>query len=677
MRIGLFTNFYLIFIVMVLSLLILLSSHALGTLDEITRAERQKHRSLQLANELFQSSENLTKMARSYVITGDPTYERFFFEILDIRNGKRPRPQNYSITYWVENRASPPGTLGNPIALVDLMRREGFSEHELDLLQQSQKNSDNLVNIEKQAFAATKGWCEDKSRDYTVACPPDRDFAIDLLFGERYKAEKTRIMAPISQFMLELENRTQTTLGNLQTKFQQQILLMLAVLCAALLVVVVATFYMRRNILRPLDYLRSQASSIAQGSYSTRCDISTRNEIAQLGADFNTMAEAIEREVMKLKQVEESLRERLKEINCFYAIRRGMESGSLEEVCRTIFVELIAAMQVPSIATIKIELDGKQFVSDQLDRDYKRELRKQVTVYGEPYGWLAVCYSEDQPFLLPDEQNLIDVIGDDLGKWLEHKQAEARLLVEQELRVRDAAIREFAAHVERMREEDRKYIAREIHDELGQLLAALHLEISLLKNTQDHQSDRVESIRRNMSELVHMAGQSVHNIAEHLRPASLGLGIVTALKKLTSEFRKHSGVSCILQLMEEPIQLDEDQTVAIFRIVQESLTNVARHAKASCVEITLSQSANDLIVEVRDNGQGFDSENATTKKSFGLLGMRERAAVLGGSIDIKSSRQHGTTVRVRIPLKRDEGLRDWPVSIAVKASHPKLVGGIG
>jgi signal transduction histidine kinase len=205
----------------------------------------------------------------------------------------------------------------------------------------------------------------------------------------------------------------------------------------------------------------------------------------------------------------------------------------------------------------------------------------------------------------------------------------------------------------------------------------LHLEISLLKNTEDHQSDRVESIRRNMSELVHMAGQSVHNIAEHLRPASLGLGIVTALRKLTSEFRKHSGVSCILQLMEDPIQLDEDQTVAIFRIVQESLTNVARHAKASCVEITLSQSANDLVVEVRDNGQGFDSENATKKKSFGLLGMRERAAVLGGSIDIKSSRQHGTAVRVRIPLKRDEGLRDRPVSIAVKASHPKLVGGIG
>lgn len=654
MRIGLFTNFCLIFIVLVLSLLILLSSQVLGTLDDITKAERQKHRSLQLANELFQSSEDLTKMARSYVATGDPIYERLFFEILDIRNGKRPRPQDYSNIYWDVNRTSASSTPGNAVSLMELMHREGFSERELDLLQQSQKNSDNLVNLEKQAFAAIKGLYDDGYGKFTLPRAPDRDFAIALLFGERYKAEKARIMAPISQFMRELDNRTQTTLSNLQSKFQQQILLILAVLCTALLVVAVATFYMRRNILRPLDDLSRQASSIAQGSYSTRCDISTHNEIAELGTDFNTMAEAIEHEIIKLKQVEESLRERLKEINCFYAIRRGMESGSLEEVCRTISVQLIAAMRFPHITTIRIELDGRQFVSDQYDKDHIPALRKHIMVYGEAYGWIEVFCSIDQPVLLPEEQNLIGVIGDDLGKWLEHKQAEARILVEQELRVRDAAIREFAAHVERMREEDRKYIAREIHDELGQLLAALRLELSLLKSAEDNGSERVEIIRRNMSELVDNADQSVRNVAEHLRPASLGLGIISALKKLTDEFRKHSGVSCMLRLMEEPVDLDEDQTVTIFRIVQESLTNVTRHAEASCVEITLSQRAGDLIVEVRDDGKGFDPVDTARRKSFGLLGMRERAAVLGGSIDISSVCREGTVISVHLPMKRNE-----------------------
>ncbi|SDQ84893.1 Histidine kinase-, DNA gyrase B-, and HSP90-like ATPase [Nitrosospira multiformis] len=656
MRIGVFINFCLIVTVLGLSLLIFLSSQVLGTLDEITAAERQQYKSLQLANELFRSSEDLTKMARSYVTTGDPIYERFFFEILDIRNGKLPRPRDYPITYWdVNNMPSP--TRDSAVSLMELMQREGFSEHELDLLRQSQRNSDNLVNLEKQAFAAIKGLYDDGHGNFTRSHTPDRDFAIDLLFGERYTAEKARIMAPISQFMRELDHRTQTTMKNLQSKFQQQILLILGMLCSGLLVVAVATAYMRRNILHPLNYLSRQASSIAQGSYSTRCDISTHNEIAELGSDFNTMAEAIEHEIIKLKQVKESLHERLKELNCFYSIRRGMEAGSLEEVCGTIFVHLIAAMRFPHISSIRIELDGKQFVSNQYDQDHARRLQKQIMVYGKAYGWIIVFYREDRPFLLPDEQNLIDVIGDDLGKWLERKQAEARILVERELRVRDAAIREFAAHVERMREEDRKYIAREIHDELGQLLAALHLEISLLKGVEDNRK-RVEIVRRNMSELVDKADQSVRNVAEHLRPASLELGIISALKKLTDEYRKHSGVSCVLRLMKEPVELDEDQTVAIFRIVQESLTNVTRHAAASHVEIILSQEAGDLLIEVRDNGKGFDATGVVGKKSFGLVGMRERAAVLGGRIDISSMPQQGTVVKVRLPVKDAKGFRE-------------------
>lgn len=655
MKIRVFTNLCLIVTVLGLSLLILLASHILGTLDEITEAERQKYRSLRLANELFQSSEDLTRMARSYVTTGDPVYERLFFEILDIRNGKRPRPKDYLITYWNVDGPSLSQTLGDAIPLTDLMRREGFSKRELDLLQQSQKNSDNLVNLEKQAFAAIKGLYDDGYGNFTVARAPDRNFAIDLLFGKRYNAEKARIMAPINQFMHELDNRTQTTLDNLQAKFQQQVLLILIVLCSALPVVAVATFYIRRNILRPLDYLSHQASSIAQGSYSTRCAISTRNEIAKLSSDFNTMAEAIEHEIVKLKQVEGSLRERLKEINCFYTIRRDMESAkSLEEVCRIIFVQLIAAMQFPHLTSIRIELDGKHFFSDQYDKDYEHKLQKQILVYGEAHGWLIVFYNEYQPFLLPEEQNLIDVIGDDLGKWLERKQAEARILVERELRVRDTVIREFAAHIERMREEDRKYIAREIHDELGQLLAALRLEISLLKNVDNHRSEKVETITRHMSELIDSADQSVHNIAEHLRPASLGLGITSALKKLTDEFKKLSGVNCVLRLTNEPIDLDEDQTVAIFRIVQESLTNVTRHAEASCVEITLLQDRDDFVVEIRDDGKGFDCTNVAGKKSFGLLGMRERVAVLGGHIDVASAPRQGTMVSVRIPIKRSE-----------------------
>lgn len=657
MEIRVFSNLCLVVTVLGLGLLILVASHVLDTLDEITEAERQKYRSLRLANELFWSSEDLTKMARSYVATGDSIYEQLFYEILDMRNGKRARPENYMIAYWNMGETDLPHTLGEVISLADLMRREGFSERELNLLQQSQKYSDNLVDLEKQAFAAIKGLYDDGQGNFTVSRAPDREFAIGLLFGKRYNTEKSRIMVPINQFMQELDSRTQNTLNNLQSKFQRQVMFILIILCSALLVVAVATFYIRRHILRPLDYLSRQATSIAQGSYSTRCDIITHDEIAELSTNFNTMAESIEHEIVKLKQVEASLRERLKEINCIYTIRRSMEAAkSLEEACEIICVYLIAAMQFPNIASIRIELNGQQFVSDQYDKDHACRLQKQIEVYGEAHGWLFVFYGEHQPFLLPEEQNLINVIGDDLGKWLERKQAEAHILVERELRVRDTVIREFAAHVEQMREEDRKYIAREIHDELGQLLAALRLEISLLKSGHNHQNERQEVITCNMSKLIDRADQSVRNVAEHLRPASLGLGIISALKKLTNEFRKLSGITCTLRLTDESIDLDEDQTVAIFRIVQESLTNVTRHAEASCVEITIRQDRNDFCVEVRDDGKGFDMADAKGKKSFGLLGMRERVEVLRGSISIVSAPGQGTVINVRIPVKQRETL---------------------
>lgn len=106
--------------------------------------------------------------------------------------------------------------------------------------------------------------------------------------------------------------------------------------------------------------------------------------------------------------------------------------------------------------------------------------------------------------------------------------------------------------------------------------------------------------------------------------------------------------------------------VAIFRIVQESLTNVTRHAEASHVEVTLSQNAEDLIVEVRDDGKGFDSADAAGKKSFGLLGMRERAAVLGGGINITSAPHQGTVVRVHIPIKRND-IRDRSINYLCSA----------
>ncbi len=652
MRISRLASVYLLSTILALSLLIALSSEVLNTMESITEAERSKYSSLKLANELLQSSEDLTIMARNYVVTGAPIYEQRFYEILNIRNGIRPRPKDYSGPYWyladqINSFDLTAQTVATP--LIELMRKEVLSDRELHLLEESQANSDELVSLEKQAFAAMKGLYDDGQGNYTLHKKPDREFAIQLLFGNRYSAEKNKIMKPITQFKSELDNRIQTRLTNLQDKFENQVLLILLLLFIVLAAVAIGTFSLRRNILKPLRDLSQQASSIAGGSYSSRCEIHTKNELNDLGSNFNKMAETIEQEIIKLKQTKETLRERLKEINCLYAIHREMEFSELDTVLKTVSHELVLAISYPEDASVKIEIDGSKYSSDSSGTHYPRELKKQITVSGEIRGSVSVFIKGSRDFLIPEESELISVIADRLGRWLERKRVDELILAEHDLRIRNAAISEFVTHLEQMRESDRKYIAREIHDELGQLLAALHLEASLLMNKKSIQREQLESIHSNMMTLLNRAVQSVRSVTESLRPAALNLGIAPAIRKLTSDFSKNNNIQCHLEMSDDPLGLTEEQTIIAFRIIQESLTNVTRHANASRVKVVVLQAPGELHIEVQDNGIGFQVEKAAEKKSFGLIGMRERVSTQDGKIDITSKPQQGTLVSVNIP----------------------------
>ncbi len=611
MRISRLASVYLLSTILALSLLIALSSEVLNTMESITEAERSKYSSLKLANELLQSSEDLTIMARNYVVTGAPIYEQRFYEILNIRNGIRPRPKDYSGPYWyladqINSFDLTAQTVATP--LIELMRKEVLSDRELHLLEESQANSDELVSLEKQAFAAMKGLYDDGQGNYTLHKKPDREFAIQLLFGNRYSAEKNKIMKPITQFKSELDNRIQTRLTNLQDKFENQVLLILLLLFIVLAAVAIGTFSLRRNILKPLRDLSQQASSIAGGSYSSRCEIHTKNELNDLGSNFNKMAETIEQEIIKLKQTKETLRERLKEINCLYAIHREMEFSELDTVLKTVSHELVLAISYPEDASVKIEIDGSKYSSDSSGTHYPRELKKQITVSGEIRGSVSVFIKGSRDFLIPEESELISVIADRLGRWLERKRVDELILAEHDLRIRNAAISEFVTHLEQMRESDRKYIAREIHDELGQLLAALHLEASLLMNKKSIQREQLESIHSNMMTLLNRAVQSVRSVTESLRPAALNLGIAPAIRKLTSDFSKNNNIQCHLEMSDDPLGLTEEQTIIAFRIIQESLTNVTRHANASRVKVVVLQAPGELHIEVQDNGIGFQVE---------------------------------------------------------------------
>lgn len=213
-------------------------------------------------------------------------------------------------------------------------------------------------------------------------------------------------------------------------------------------------------------------------------------------------------------------------------------------------------------------------------------------------------------------------------------------------------LRELAAQEEALLEEERKRIAREVHDELGQILTALRMDVSLLRLQFGGHDAALQKVQ-GMTVLLDRAIRSARDIVSNLRPAALNMGIVSGVEWLCNEFTQHAGAVCTMRSAEEYIDLDEVYAVAAFRIVQESLTNVTRHAEADRVEITLAQGVDVLHVMVRDNGKGFDPASIADKKSFGLLGMRERAIAMGGSVDILSAPGQGTVVSLYMPIRTD------------------------
>jgi PAS domain S-box-containing protein len=202
-------------------------------------------------------------------------------------------------------------------------------------------------------------------------------------------------------------------------------------------------------------------------------------------------------------------------------------------------------------------------------------------------------------------------------------------------------------------EAERKHIARDVHDELGQVLTALRMDMSLLNMQFGALDPALPGKVDGMKALVDRAMQGVRDVATRLRPMALDMGLATAMEAQCAEFSARTSIACTFRAQQDLMDMDETRAVAVYRIVQESLTNISRYAQASQVQVSLGYSGNDLGVEVRDNGQGFLAADVQRAKTYGLLGMRERAMALGGHLDIISVPGQGTVVGLTIPIHPD------------------------
>ncbi len=214
-------------------------------------------------------------------------------------------------------------------------------------------------------------------------------------------------------------------------------------------------------------------------------------------------------------------------------------------------------------------------------------------------------------------------------------------------------LRALAARLQSIREEERKRVAREIHDQLGQALTAIKIDLSSL--VRELPAGNKHCLKRTSSilQLVEESIRVVRRISTELRPGILDdLGLVAAIEWAGENFQARTGTTCRLDLPQDDITIDSERATAVFRIFQETLTNVARHADASKVEVRLTAEDAGLTLEVRDNGRGITEDKLLASDSLGILGMRERAMLLGGELSIKAPPGSGTTVKVRIPDAR-------------------------
>ena len=216
-------------------------------------------------------------------------------------------------------------------------------------------------------------------------------------------------------------------------------------------------------------------------------------------------------------------------------------------------------------------------------------------------------------------------------------------------------LRNLSVHLQSVREKESTRIARKIHDELGQSLTALQMDLSWLTGRLPARLHEVREKTKSMSQLVDETIESVHKITTELRPSLLDdLGLPAAIEWQAADFQKRSGVRCQAVIRSVDGAIDKDLATAVFRILQETLTNIARHAKATHCRVTLSENEKELCLEVADNGIGITSWQIDDPRSFGIIGMRDRAHLWGGTVSVRGNKPSGTLVRVLIPLCKGE-----------------------
>lgn len=362
---------------------------------------------------------------------------------------------------------------------------------------------------------------------------------------------------------------------------------------------------------------------------------------------------------LERKQVDELLRERLKEITCLYGIRRGIGvESSIDNVCQNIFEHLIPAVQFPEIATAVIELNGWRFMSGKPGQGLARQLQSKtkivprardhrradrdpactcwsaINVNGKVCGQLRVFYPNDKPFLVQEEQKLINAIASDLESWLERKRLEQALV--------------FVA------EEQAHTIGQELHDNLGQQIAAIGYQARALeKKIFSEGNESMATVAASIATQAQIAVIQIKQLAQGLLPFELEAnGLVPALQTFAARVATTYSIICNFSCKDGMVINDNDLALNLYRIAQEATNNAIRHGKAQHLNISLTAEEGILCLSICDDGSGFAGIDASHKtiSGMGVKIMQYRAKQLGAKLEFLSRNEGGTEVRLEMRM---------------------------
>lgn len=281
-----------------------------GLLQQVDTMAKVRYQSYQAADELRQSSDDLTRLGRTYVLTGDETYEKMYMDILAIRNGDKPRPQNYHTIYWdlVLKYGEKPKPDGKRVSLQAMMEELGFSDQEFRLLKEAQGNSDALVSIEVRAMNAVKGLYPDASGNYTKRGEPDLAMAAQLLHSKQYHQEKAKIMAPIDEFFNALETRTSSQFNNAAQDVRTTVLIGNISLVVVFVIAIVGYTIVNRKVVKPIDEMAKVLKQVDVDSDLTlRVADGSQNELGVIGTTINKVLNSYATTITKINQVNSTI----------------------------------------------------------------------------------------------------------------------------------------------------------------------------------------------------------------------------------------------------------------------------------------------------------------------------------------------------------------------------------